>query len=112
MLRSFIRRATAIGRDIAPNAGDFVASRQPLLWLAALVTGIAVGIGAILFRLAIGAFQLPWLGTMSEAVASRAATLPVVEPADLSVIVGSAGQLAALRVFNKGLVDQSEEAHR
>jgi hypothetical protein len=38
--------------------------------------------------------------------------LPVVEPTNTTIIVGTASQLEALRVYNKGLVARSAEAHR
>ncbi len=79
-------------REIGPNVRRFLASEQPILWLAALATGIAVGIGAIVFRLAIGVFQLPWLGSMSESVASIARTVPwpyvLLAPAAGGLVVG------------------------
>lgn len=60
----------------APNVQGFLADRQPLVWLLALLIGLAVAYAAIVFRLAIGFFQLPWLMTSSERVASAAAELP------------------------------------
>lgn len=84
----------AVWREVGPNIGAFLATRQPRLWLAALVTGFAAGIGAILFRLAIGLFQLPWLGTMSEGVAGTARAIPwpyvLLAPAIGGLLVGLA----------------------
>ncbi|MGD9827918.1 MAG: chloride channel protein [Hyphomicrobiaceae bacterium] len=59
-----------------PNVGDFLADRQPLVWLLALAIGIAVAYAALLFRLLIGFVQVFWLGTTSERVYSAAMTLP------------------------------------
>lgn len=61
---------------IAPNLRGFTGSRQPMVWLAAIGVGIAASIGAIVFRLGIAVFQMPWLGTMSEQVATAARTAP------------------------------------
>jgi CIC family chloride channel protein len=88
----FQRSIVMVWRETAPNIRNFLGDRQPLLWLAGLVTGIAVGIGAILFRLGIGLFQLPWLGTMSEGVAGAASALPwpivLLAPAAGGLVVG------------------------
>ncbi len=92
MLDPIQRPFAAIRGVIAPNLAAFLASRQPLLWLAALLTGIAVGVGAILFRLGIGLAQLPWLGSTSERVASLARDAPwpfvLLAPAVGGLIVG------------------------
>lgn len=79
-------------RDVVPNVRLFLAHHQPRLWLAALVTGLAVGVGAILFRVGIGVVQLSWLGTASEEVANVARTLPwpivLFAPAAGGLVVG------------------------
>ncbi|MGI9405171.1 MAG: chloride channel protein [Hyphomicrobiaceae bacterium] len=56
-----------------PNVQIFLAEREPLVWLLALVIGLGVGCAAISFRLLIGLIQYPWLGTMTERVATAAA---------------------------------------
>jgi CIC family chloride channel protein len=88
----FQRTVVMVWRETVPNIRSFFGKRQPLLWLAGLITGIAVGVGAILFRLGIGLFQLPWLRTASEGVAGAAAALhwPVVlfAPAVGGLLVG------------------------
>jgi CIC family chloride channel protein len=65
---------------------------QPLLWAAALLAGFCAAAASVVFRLAINAAQLPWLGTMSERVASaaRAAPWPAVllAPVAGGLIVG------------------------
>lgn len=61
---------------ITPNLRIFVTTQQPTTWLLAVLIGAGVALAAILFRLAIGFFQLPWIGTMSERVASAAAEQP------------------------------------
>lgn len=92
MRNPFQRPLAAIRREIAPNVGAFFATRQPLLWIAALVVGAAVGAGAILFRLAIGFVQIPWLGSTSERVASLARDTPwpfvLLAPALGGLVVG------------------------
>ncbi|MFP3920669.1 MAG: chloride channel protein [Dichotomicrobium sp.] len=74
------------------NVSDFLADRQPLVWLVALVIGIAAAYAAILFRLAIRAFQLPWLGTTDKATTAAAMQLPwwavLTAPAIGGLIVG------------------------
>lgn len=74
------------------NFNEFLVDRQPLTWLLGLVIGVAVGYIALAFRFLIGVFQLPWLGTMSERVASAAATTPwwivVLAPTIGGLIVG------------------------
>lgn len=67
-------RLLLVGR-FAPNLRGFLGDRQPLVWVLALMIGVAVAYAAIVFRLAIGVFQLPWLMTMSERVASAAETV-------------------------------------
>ncbi len=74
------------------NLTSFLEDRQPLVWLLALIIGIAAAYAAILFRLAIGVFQLPWLGTMSEEIVSAARGLPwwiiLLAPATGGLLVG------------------------
>ncbi|MCK4275087.1 MAG: chloride channel protein, partial [Phycisphaerae bacterium] len=54
--------------------------------------GLATGVAAILFRLAIGVFQWPWLGTMSENMAMAARAQPwwviMLAPAIGGLLVG------------------------
>ncbi len=63
-------------RWMRPNIRLFLTTRQPTMWMLAVLIGIVVSGAAILFRLAIGLVQWPWLGTMSEDVASAAAATP------------------------------------
>lgn len=70
-LRSMVTRfGGGAGDRFLHNIRDFVGEQQPMVWGLGLVIGITVGYGAILFRTLIGIFQLPWLGTTSENVAS------------------------------------------
>ncbi|MGK2923397.1 MAG: chloride channel protein [Methyloceanibacter sp.] len=75
-----------------PNLKQFRESRQPTVWLLAPLIGLATGIAAIVFRLAIGAFQWPWLQDMSENVAAAAREQPwwviVLAPAVGGLLVG------------------------
>ncbi len=77
---------------IAPNIQQFRSTKQPLLWVLALAAGVATATAAILFRMGIGAVQWPWIGTMSERVASAAAALPawiiIAGPVAGGLIVG------------------------
>lgn len=74
------------------NIRDFLADRQPLVWLLALVIGVLVAYAALIFRWLIGVFQLPWLGTQSLRVASAASEISflyiLLAPAIGGVIVG------------------------
>ncbi len=75
-----------------PNLKQFRESRQHVVWLLAPFIGVAAGGAAILFRLAIGAFQWPWLHTMTENVATAARAQPwwvvVLAPAVGGLLVG------------------------
>lgn len=79
-------------RWIEPNLKLFVSTRLPLLWGLSVLIGVLVALAAILFRVGIGLVQVPWLGTMSESVATTAATLPwwviLLAPAGGGLIVG------------------------
>lgn len=90
-----LRRARLLAtarRWTIPNLKHFRESRQPTVWLLAPLIGLATGVAAILFRLAIGVFQWPWLGTMSENVAMAARAQPwwviMLAPAIGGLLVG------------------------
>ncbi|WP_240535044.1 chloride channel protein [Notoacmeibacter marinus] len=53
---------------IGPNLRDFVASRQPTVWLMALICGLAAGVAAIAFREAIFFVQNIWVRIPSESL--------------------------------------------
>ena len=59
-----------------PNLRLLWTSRQPVAWALAVVIGVAVAYAIIAFRLGIAVVQIPWIGTMSEKVASAAAAQP------------------------------------
>lgn len=61
---------------IEPNIRSYIGSRQPQIWILALLTGLTVSIAAIVFRETIGWVQLFWLGDSSERVHSIARDLP------------------------------------
>jgi CIC family chloride channel protein len=75
-----------------PNLKQFQDSRQPTVWLLAPFIGLATGVAAILFRLAIGGFQWPWLQDVTENVAQAARAQPwwvaMLAPAVGGLIVG------------------------
>lgn len=77
---------------IEPNLRLFLSTRLPMVWGLAVLIGGFVALAAILFRLAIGFMQLPWLGTMSERVATVAAATPwwivLLAPAGGGLVVG------------------------
>lgn len=58
--------------QIGHNVSSFLRDRQPLVWLLALLIGVTVAYVAVAFRWSIGMFQLLWIGTQSEKVASAA----------------------------------------
>ena len=99
--RAFIVRAIDTARAWLPvflsdrfiaNFRDFLSERQPLIWVMALIIGAAAAYAAIVFRLAIRTFQLPWLGTMDKATTAAAMALPwwviLLAPATGGLIVG------------------------
>jgi CIC family chloride channel protein len=83
---------TSARREAGANIAAFVETRQPAVWLLAVVVGLSAGVAAIIFRLAIGLIQWPWLGTVSEKVATAAAEQPwwviVLTPATGGLVVG------------------------
>ncbi|HUU67415.1 MAG TPA: chloride channel protein [Methyloceanibacter sp.] len=87
-----VRLLATAGRWTIPNLKQFQESRQPVVWLLAPLIGLATGLAAIGFRLAIGVFQLPWLHDMSESVAQAARAQPwwviVLAPAAGGLLVG------------------------
>jgi CIC family chloride channel protein len=87
-----VRLLATARRWTIPNLKHFRDSRQPTVWLLAPLIGLATGVAAILFRLAIGAFQWPWLHTMSEHVAEAAREQPwwvvMLAPAAGGLLVG------------------------
>jgi len=77
---------------IVPNFREFMAQRQPLVWVIALAIGVGSAYLAILFRKAIGFFQLFWLGVQNENVFLTAQQIPwwvvLIAPAVGGLIVG------------------------
>ena len=76
MANGTIRLLNSARRLIAPSLRHFSEKRQPVIWLLAPLIGLATGVAAIIFRLAIGAIQWPWLHDMSESVAAAARQQP------------------------------------
>lgn len=62
----FKRSRQFVNTRFIVNIRDFLAERQPLVWLLALFIGVVVGYAALAFRWLIGIIQLPWLGTQTE----------------------------------------------
>lgn len=92
-MRRFAQRLLSLLSDLVrPNLLAFLNERQPLVWVAALAVGLLAAWASVAFRLGINAVQIPWLGTMSERVASsaRALSWPVIllAPALGGIIVG------------------------
>lgn len=79
-------------RWTVPNLRLFDEGRHLIVWLLAPFIGLLTGAAAILFRLAIGAFQWPWLHTMTENVAEAAREQPwwviLIAPAAGGLLVG------------------------
>lgn len=61
---------------VRQNLVDFASERQPLVWVTSLIVGLLAASASVAFRVGINAAQLPWLGTMSEHVASAARSIP------------------------------------
>jgi chloride channel protein, CIC family len=87
-----VRLLATARRWTIPNLKDFQESRQTTVWLLAPFIGLATGLAAIGFRLAIGLVQLPWLHDMSENVAQAARAQPwwvvALAPAAGGLLVG------------------------
>ena len=92
MSEKLLRLFSVLRSGVEPNIRYFLTNRQPLVWLLALAIGLTIAIAAILFRMAIGAVQYPWLGTSDENVSTAAASVPwlliFLAPATGGVIVG------------------------
>lgn len=61
---------------IAPNLRQHLETRQPMMWVLALIAGLVVACVAIVFRELIGLFQWLWTGTHKENLAETLADLP------------------------------------
>ena len=74
----------------ADNLIVFVKSREPALWLIALLVGTAVGGAALIFRYLIGWVQWLWIGTTSEWIMEGVRALPwwTVLAAPIVVVAG------------------------
>lgn len=89
---SFRRLYEIVNGWVAPNWRIFAGTKQPQLWVLAVLIGFGVSVFAILFRVAIGAVQWVWLGQLSERVATTASALPwwvvLLAPAAGGLVVG------------------------
>lgn len=67
-MKSFIPKKlpTIVLGWIRPNWVSFIDSASPHMWVLSLIIGISVGVAAIIFREAIGFFQLFWLSSSNE----------------------------------------------
>lgn len=105
MLQTILQLPKLLASWITPNLRIFLTTRQPTTWILAVVIGAGVAVAAILFRLAIGLFQLPWLGTMSELISSAAAAQPwwviVAAPTIGGLVVG--GLLQKIQIGRRAL---------
>ncbi len=66
-----------IFKYIAPNASHFWSAKQPLVWVLALLIGIIVAYGAILFREFISYIQYFWIGEKSEIFFDKLKDVPL-----------------------------------
>ncbi len=90
-----IRRLPAlVFQWVRPNISMFLSTRQPQLWVVALLIGLCVSIAAIIFRELIGFVQLAWLLDRSENVATAARNIPwyvvLIVPAAGGLLIGIA----------------------
>lgn len=74
------------------NLRSFAAEQQFTIWALALLIGPTIAYAAIGFRLLIGYFQWPWLGTTDERIVAAAYLTPwwllLLAPACAGVLVG------------------------
>ena len=87
-----------------------------LVWLLAIVIGIATGYAVLLFRHALGWMQWLWLGTMDEALAASVARdLPawfiILMPAAGGLVVGALLVWLAPKRRASGVADVIEAVH-
>ncbi|MEM6666954.1 MAG: chloride channel protein [Pseudomonadota bacterium] len=76
MLNDLARIPRFIVDWVRPNIRTFMASRLPTVWSVAILLGLLVAIGAILFRQVIGWLQYPWLGVTGERIVQAAVEAP------------------------------------
>lgn len=76
MLNKIFELPTQIRNWIEPNLHICLSSRQPTIWLIALIVGLAVSLVAIMFREGIGYVQYLWLQDISENVVTAAQNKP------------------------------------
>ncbi|MEM1287812.1 MAG: chloride channel protein [Pseudomonadota bacterium] len=93
MVAKHVRVITAsIVQWAKPNITYAVRTKQPIVWLLALLIGVGTAFGAIAFRETIGLVQLLWLDTRTENVVSAARILPwftvVLVPAFGGLLIG------------------------
>jgi len=70
------RLPSIVFKWIEPNVRMYLTSRQPVIWLMALLIGLGVSLAAIIFRELISYIQLLWLFDRSENIATAARKLP------------------------------------
>ncbi|PCI88010.1 MAG: chloride channel protein [Hyphomicrobiales bacterium] len=74
---------------LAPNASHFWSTKQPLVWIFAVIIGVAVAYVAIIFRKYIGYIQYAWIGETSEIFFDKLASVPLY----LRILVPTLGGL-------------------
>ncbi len=88
------RLPSLIVQWVRPNISMFRSTRQPQLWMVALLIGLCVSVAAILFRELISIVQFAWLLDRSENVASAARKMPwiviLLVPAGGGLLIGIA----------------------
>ncbi|MEM8665395.1 MAG: chloride channel protein, partial [Pseudomonadota bacterium] len=98
------------------NTLRFAHSREPALWLIALLVGSAVGGAAVLFRMAINAVQWLWLGISSERIIQAVTALPwwwvVAAPMAGGLVVGLLNQFVLSGRRPGGVADVIEASAR
>ncbi|MBL1419838.1 MAG: chloride channel protein [Alphaproteobacteria bacterium] len=78
-----------ISKYVAPNASHFWSTKQPLVWIFAVIIGVAVAYVAIIFRKYIGYIQYAWIGETSEIFFDKLASVPLY----LRILVPTLGGL-------------------
>ena len=105
-----------IEEQFKPSVSAMRASRMPLVWLLALITGVAGAYAILLFRMGIGLVQRVWLGSSAENIVATKAhfTHPVIvflAPVIGGLVVGALLTWFAPRRRAEAVADVIEAEH-
>ncbi|MEM9223567.1 MAG: chloride channel protein, partial [Pseudomonadota bacterium] len=98
------------------NVQRFLHSREPSLWLVALLIGGAIGAAAVAFRRGIDAFQWLWLGVTTERIIAFVSAQPwwvvLAAPTAGGLVVGLMNQFVLTGKRPAGVADVIEASAR